>query len=323
MSFADRAVEAVAKFLDSVGMNGTRLRWRWNQRQRLIGEQGARAEQLWRSTRAPHKMCPHCRALVPRSARRCTECGESLRGVASPGLTRVLSNLLPGISGATSLLVLVNGLLFLLMLMVPAPAGSEGAQGFQRLLGMDPGTLLRFGAGYGQLTFLYGEWWRLITPIFLHGGLLHIAMNTYALLQLGPLTEHTYGRDRFVVVYLLSGVGGFFASQIFGTFTVGASASLSGLVGLLLVYAYRHHGGTTFKQVMLQNAILLVLVSFAFPVVDWRAHMGGLATGALFGLAVRPGSPRSGAGERAWTVAAGACVLLVLVAFWQLAVHPR
>lgn len=323
MSFADRAVEALAKLLDALGMNGTRLRWKWNQRQSLLGEQSARAEQVWRSARAPHKMCPHCRALVPRSARTCTECGESLRGVSAPGLGRVLSNLLPGISGATSLLVLVNGLLFLLMLMVPPPPQVEVAAGFGRLMGLDGPTLLRFGAGHGELTFVYGEWWRLITPIFLHGGLLHIAMNTFALLQLGPLTEHTYGRDRFVVVYLFSGVTGFFASQIFGSFTVGASASLSGLIGLLLVYAYRHHGSSTFKQVMLQNAILLLIVSFAFPIVDWRAHLGGMAGGALFGLLVKPEGRRSKVADRAWSVAAGLCVLLVLVAFWQVAIHPR
>ena len=322
MSFADRAVEALAKLLDTLGMNGTRLRWKWNQRQSLLGEQGARAEQVWKSARAPHKMCPHCRALVPRSARTCTECGESLRGVSAPGLGRVLSNLLPGISGATSLLVLVNGLLFLLMLMVPPPPEAQVAPGFGRLMGLDGPTLLRFGAGHGELTFVYGEWWRLITPIFLHGGLLHIAMNTFALLQLGPLTEHTYGRDRFVVVYLFSGITGFFASQIFGSFTVGASASLSGLIGLLLVYAYRHHGSSAFKQVMLQNAILLLIVSFAFPIVDWRAHLGGMAGGALFGLVVKPEGRRSRGADRAWSVAALLCVLLVLVAFWQVAVHP-
>jgi len=321
VSFADRAVEALAKLLDALGMNGTRLRWRWNQRQRLIGEQGVRAELMWRSAKAPHKMCPHCRALVPRSARRCTECGESLRGVSAPGLGRVLSNLLPGISGATSLIVLVNGALYLLMLMTPAPPELAGGLG-NRLLSLDGSTLLRFGAGHGELTFIYGQWWRLITPIFLHGGLLHIAMNTYALLQLGPLTEQVYGRDRFVVVYVLSGIAGFFASQVFGSFTVGASASLSGLIGLLLVYAYRHHGGSTFKQVMLQNAILLILISFVFPMVDWRAHLGGLAGGALFGLVVPPEGRRSRGGERAWSVAALLCVLLVLVAFWQVATHP-
>lgn len=318
MAFLDRAVEALASLLDSLGMNGTRLRWRWNQRQRLLGEQGMRAEQFFRSAKAPHKMCPSCRALVPRSARRCTECGESLRGVRSPGLGRVLSNLLPGISGATSLLVLVNGVLFLLMVMVPASVDGQQAQGAQRLLFLDWPTLFRFGAGDGVATFLYGQWWRLITPIFLHGGVLHIVMNTYALMQLGPLVEQEYGRDRFVVVYVLTGIAGFFASQIFGSRTVGASASLSGLIGLLLVYAYRHHGGSAFKQVMLQNAILLLIISFAFPIVDWRAHLGGLAAGALFGVVVPPGRLAG----RAWSVAALACVLLVLIAFWQVAAHP-
>jgi rhomboid protease GluP len=322
VSFLDRTVEALAKLLDSLGMNGTRLRWRWNQRRRLLGEQGMRAELMWRSAKAPHKMCPSCRALVPRSAQRCTECGESLRGVRGPGMGRVLSNLLPGISGATSLLMLVNGLLFLLMVMVPVPSDGERVQGAQRILFLDWPTLFRFGAGYGAATFLDGQWWRLVTPIFLHGGLFHILMNSYALLQLGPLTEQEYGRDRFLVIYILSGVAGFFASQIFGSRTVGASASLSGLIGLLLVYAYRHHRASAFKQVMLQNVILLLIISFAFPIVDWRAHLGGLVAGALFGLMVPPGNLRTRGAERAWNVAALACVLLVLVAFWQVAIHP-
>ena len=323
MSFLDRTVEYLAGLLDSLGLNGTRLRWRWSQRRREIGERGMRAEVLWRSARAPHKMCPSCRALVPRSARRCTECGESLRGVQGPGLGRVLSNLLPGVSAATSLLVLVNGVLYLLMVAAPGSSmGGEPVTGVQRLFGLDVGTLLRFGAGYGVWTFQQGEWWRLVTPIFLHGGLFHILMNTYALMQLGPVAESQYGRDRFVVVYVVSGIAGFFASQIFGTLTVGASASLSGLMGLLLVYAYRHHRGSGFKQVMLQNTLLLLVMSFAFPVVDWRAHLGGLAAGALLGLFVPPGNLRSRAAERAFGLAALACVLLVLVAFWQVAVHP-
>jgi rhomboid protease GluP len=323
LSFLDRAVETLAGLLDALGMNGTRLRWRWNQRRRAMGEQGMRAELVWRSARTPHKMCPSCRALVPRAARRCTECGESLRGVRGPGLTRALSNLLPGISAATSLLVLVNGVLYLLMVMAPGYAiEGEPVTGAARLWGLDVGTLLRFGAGYGEWTFQLGHWWRLVTPIFLHGGLLHLLMNTYALLQLGPVAEAEYGRDRFVVVYVASGVGGFFASQIFGTLTVGASASLSGLMGLLLVYAYRHHGGSAFKQVMLQNTFLLLIMSFAFPVVDWRAHLGGLLTGAALAFVVPPGNLRSRGAERAWAVAALACVLLVLVAFWQVAVHP-
>jgi membrane associated rhomboid family serine protease len=148
-------------------------------------------------------------------------------------------------------------------------------------------------------------------------------MNTYALLQLGPLTEHVYGRDRFVVVYVLSGMPASSPARSSAASPWEPPPPCPGSSGSFWVYAYRHHGGSTFKQVMLQNAILLVLVSFAFPIVDWRAHLGGLAGGALFGLVVRPGVARSRGTDRAWSVAALCCVLLVLVAFWQVAVHPR
>ena len=94
----------MARLMDAVGLNGTRLRWKWNQRRLKLAEGGARAEVLWRSTRGKHKMCPSCRALVARGARRCDDCGTDLGTVSTPGLGRMFSNLLPGATAATSLI---------------------------------------------------------------------------------------------------------------------------------------------------------------------------------------------------------------------------
>ena len=82
--------------------------------------------------------------------------------------------------------MLVNGFWFILMIMAQIRAGGSGGGGLSLLGSFDTQLLLRFGAGLGALVFADGEWWRIIAPIFLHGGLLHFGFNTYVLLQLGP-----------------------------------------------------------------------------------------------------------------------------------------
>lgn len=318
----DRAVELVARAMDAAGLNGTRLRWRWNQRRREIGEAGMRAGMTVRSARTPFKMCPSCRALVKRSAWTCPECGAGLSRVRAPGLGRVIANVLPGSTAATGLIFLANGLLFLVMLALPAAVPElDPPSPMARIMRFDGATLLRYGAGIPELTFGQGEWWRLITPMFLHAGLIHFLFNTMALVSLGPLAEEEYGTERFAFIYLASGIVGTIVAQfVGGVRTVGASGAICGLLGLLLVHGWRRGGayGGALRQAMMRNTVLLVILS-VLPGIDWRSHLGGFLAGAACGLVVPSGAFRSRSTAAIWSAVEIALVAIVLVAFWAMA----
>ena len=318
----DRLVELLARGLDALGGNGTRLRWRWNQRKRDLGEAGMRAEMLVRGTRAAYKMCPSCRALVPRSARTCTECQTRLAGVRAPGLSRAVANLIPGATATTAVLLLANTALFAAMLMLPVRLeGYDPGPAFTRLFGFDPLTLVRYGSGFSALTLASGEWWRLLTPVFLHGGFLHFAMNSWVLVQLGPLVEEEYGTERLAAIYVACGIAGSAASQVLNhSHTVGASGALCGLLGLLLVHGFRIGGayGERLRSVMLQNVLLMAVMSF-FPRVDWMNHLGGFVTGCLLGTVAPSGPFRNRATETLWQILAYGAFAVVMLSFWKMA----
>lgn len=320
----DRAVDLLARAMDGLGLNGTRLRWKWNQKRMQFGEAGLRTEILWRSARGRHKMCPACRALVPRSARKCPECGRALASVSAPGLGRLLSNVLPGATAATSLLLLVNGFWFVMMIMAQVKAGG----GFGLFSHFDSELLVRFGSGLSRPfrlsdgTVAGGEWWRLITAIFLHGSLLHFFFNSYVLLQLGPIVEGIFGTARFWVIYLCCGIAGSMLSQLLRPVnTVGASGAIMGLMGLLLIYGWRRGGalGESLKASMLRFAVYIIIFSLLVRGIDHFNHAGGFACGALLALIAPTGAYR-GRGEAVfWQSASLAGVLLVLWAFYSVA----
>lgn len=322
----DRLVERVATLLDGLGLNGTRLRWRWNRRRRDLGESGAQGEQWVRSARGKHKMCPECRELVPRDASTCPACGADLDRTSRPGLGRAVGNLLPGISSATPIILLVNGALFALTLMATIKQG--GAMGLLRL---DFEVLVRFGGGanlYGPWfddLVTGGEWWRHVTPIFLHGGLIHFIFNSFFLMQVGSIAEELYGASRFWVIYLLCGISGtvfsmdlrIAASRLFGTepmiMTVGASGALMGILGVLIVYSVRHGSVLgDLKRTLTQFLLYMVVLSLVMPRIDHLNHIGGFLCGLLCGWVVPIGEKRSSLWE--WAGLAG--IVLVLAAFW-------
>lgn len=125
-----------------------------------------------------------------------------------------------------------------------------------------------------------GEWWRLITAAFLHGSFLHIAFNMYVLFAIGPTLERILGHGRYLTLYVLAALGGGVASYAFSdmrTVSVGASGAIFGLMGALVVAGRRLRYDVTFVIVLLG---INVVIGFISPAVDWRAHLGGLVTGA-------------------------------------------
>jgi rhomboid protease GluP len=192
-----------------------------------------------------------------------------------------------------------------------------------RLWGFDWQSLVRYGGGFSALTILNGEWWRIVTPIFLHGGLIHFIFNSMALVQLGPLVEDEYGTERLASIYVLCGFAGSAASQLIrhGN-TVGASGALCGLLGLLLVHGTRIGGayGQRLKSVMLQNVVLMIGMSL-LPNIDMVNHVGGFAMGCAMGYVAPSGPFRNRGTEIVWQVLAWLALALVLGSLYQMSAH--
>ena len=153
-----------------------------------------------------------------------------------------------------------------------------------------------------------GDWYRLLSAAFVHVQIWHIGLNMYALWVLGSLLEPVLGRWRFLTLYLLSALGGSVASLAFlspGTASYGASGAVFGLLGATLVVLRRFGRDVTAVLVILG---INVVLGFVVTGIDWRAHLGGLATGLLLSL-VFAYAPR----DRRAVVGVAASVLLAAV----------
>ena len=159
----------------------------------------------------------------------------------------------------------------------------------------DPDVLLDFGAMFAPL-IADGEYWRLFTAIFLHGGPGHLLLNSLALFTFGGLVvERLYGHVRFTFIYVLAGLSGSVASYLLSPITVGvgASGAIFGLLGALAAFFASSHrvlgevGRQTMTGILVAAGILLVW-GFSNPQIDNWAHLGGLAGGFAVGLAFAP-----------------------------------
>jgi membrane associated rhomboid family serine protease len=181
-------------------------------------------------------------------------------------------------SPVTFALIGVTGFVFLLQLLG------------QALLGFDP--VLELGLKDNAL-ILGGELWRLLTPVFIHAGFLHLAVNMYSLFALGPAVERFFGAPRFLAVYLLSGISGVIFSLAFSPApSVGASGAIFGLLGALATFLYLHRpvfgpaGGMMLRQLVLVGA--LNLFASLSPGIDMWGHVGGLVAGVACSLYFGP-----------------------------------
>ena len=156
-----------------------------------------------------------------------------------------------------------------------------------------------------------GEWYRLVTVALLHGGVLHLLFNMYALWVIGVQLESVLGRWRFATVYLLALIGGSTASLLFNASNVpavGASGAIFGLFGAtVIVNRRRGRDATSMYSVIAINLAL----GFFLPNVDWHAHLGGLIFGAASSALLVGGPPRKWLGLRI----AGICLLLLVALY--------
>jgi membrane associated rhomboid family serine protease len=126
-----------------------------------------------------------------------------------------------------------------------------------------------------------GELWRLITAGFLHGSIIHLLFNVYILWVLGSQLENIVGKTKFIIIYFGSLLGGSLASYLFspsGSYSIGASGAIFGLMGAMLVVG-RKRNLDIFQITTL--VVINVVIGFMLSGIDWRAHLGGLAAGAF------------------------------------------
>jgi rhomboid protease GluP len=151
------------------------------------------------------------------------------------------------------------------------------------IIDINPNVLEYLGAKDNVL-ISNGEYYRLLTSIFLHSGIIHITMNMYSLFAIGPLVEKYYGRFRYIFIYILSGIFASLTSFIFSPYmSVGASGAIFGVLGATLVMAYklRERIGKSFLKNVMIVIVVNLIFSFSIPNIDVYAHLGGLVSGVI------------------------------------------
>jgi rhomboid protease GluP len=257
------------------------------------------------------RMCPNCRAFITTSDRVCPYCGNKVgpRAIDRRDRGALIGGLIPAQHFTTFLILLINVGLF---------AASCWVSG--SISEVDGRALWVLGAKLGPSIWGDHQYWRLVTAGFLHGSILHIAFNSWALFVLGSQVEEFFGTPRFLVIYFVSTIGGFGLSAFMRpTLSIGASAGIMGLIAAMV--AFGHASGTSVgRQIRNQYlgwlAFNLVWGFLPGSQIDNFAHIGGFAGG--FVVAWFGGTPlrSTHAREAAWRVAAAACVLVTIYCFW-------
>lgn len=164
-----------------------------------------------------------------------------------------------------------------------APSGG-GLGALLNLGGIDGNVLIRLGASLPLFTDLIQPW-RFVMAVFLHGSVLHIGFNMWVLMDIGPTIEELYGSARYFFIYVVTGIGGYVVSSLFGKFSVGGSGALLGLIGVLLAITTgrKSAGMQMLRSQIIRWLIYIAVWGFLFPGIDNYAHGGGLIAGFILG----------------------------------------
>ncbi|HEV7755653.1 MAG TPA: rhomboid family intramembrane serine protease [Mycobacteriales bacterium] len=282
-----------------------------------------RRETYVRCVRCDRPICPDCMNAAS-VGHQCPDCVHEGSRSVRRGQT-VFGGDTAGERGqVTRSLIAVNVAMWLLTVVTVVLSGAYRPAELGQLIaygGSSPVTnwgavvdLFRYTDGsYGGVAA--GEYYRLLTAGFLHYGLLHLALNMYALWLLGRECERLLGRWRFLALYLLAGVGGATAVYLFApnTATVGASGSIFGLIGALFFFFRRMKADV---RGLLGLLALNLVITFWVPGISIMGHLGGLAAGAAIG-ATFAYAPRKGRLAVQLGGLALVALLLVLAVIWR------
>jgi len=225
-------------------------------------------------------LCPNCRRLISNDEPACPYCG-----IARPGALwkRAFAEVISLRRFDPVMAIIAINAAFYLFSLLLNPAALGLSANPMTFLSPSDGSLFLLGAT-GTLPIAYGRWWTLISAAFLHGGILHIFFNMMALRQLAPFVLDAFGLHRFAILYVWTGVAGFFVSYLAGVpFTIGASAPVCGLIGAILYYGKSRggfYGEAIYRQAM-GWVVGLVLFGLFIPGINNWAHGGGIVSGLL------------------------------------------
>ncbi len=231
-------------------------------------------------------VCPSCGSLVGVRDEKCYTCGRVNPGLwgFAPALRALGSDF-----GFVPFVIGGSGILYLLGLFASGRSMMMGG-GMFSILSPATDVLYLFGAS-GAFPVIYeGKWWTVLSASWLHAGLLHIVFNMMWVRNLGPSAVEIVGPGRTVIIYVLSGAAGFLLSSVMGAYgprlpflsgsslTVGASASVFGLIGALYHYG-RVSGSSLIREETKRFAIMGVVFGLLMPGIDNYAHFGGFLGG--------------------------------------------
>lgn len=178
----------------------------------------------------------------------------------------------------TFTLIAINILIFILTAVIS-----------KNIYDIDTYTLVLFGAKVNEL-ILNGQPWRLLTSAFLHGGLMHLVFNMYALKIIGSEVEYVYGKAKYLIIYLFSALGGSVFSYVFNVrgISVGASGAIFGLFGAMLIFGIKNRAKINKAYIMSLVKVILINIFIGATIsnIDNSAHIGGLVFGAIAAFAI-------------------------------------
>jgi rhomboid protease GluP len=241
-------------------------------------------DQVMAKTKKGATLCPNCRSLISKHETRCPYCG-----VSHPGSWWMNNRWTRGFSDTAQLLkaiIYANIGIYVLSFLL-YPRGSSLSINPFAMLSPAMESLELLGAT-GTYPIDYGRgWWTLVSANYLHGGILHILFNMFALRYLGFLVIEEYGAYRMFIIYTLGGIIGFVVSYLAGVqLTIGASAGVCGLMGAI-IYFGKSRGGA-YGQILYKQvggwAVGIFIFGLLFPGINNWGHGGGMLAGALLGF---------------------------------------